>query len=105
MGGLAALGSVALGRKPVLAATDRSCKGKRSINNDRCPEDAQCTSNPDCFCATTVNEDKRCVDFTGEVCPTSDECDSGKDCRRGEVCIKVGGCCGRNRNLCVRRCG
>jgi hypothetical protein len=123
LGGLAALGTGALGRAPAGAKTDRSCKRKPAIDNQRCPpEDAmeegmgtggpetgipgQCTDNPACFCAITVAGDKRCVNLGGdEKCPNRDQCDSGEDCRRGEVCIKVGGCCGNRRfNLCVRRC-
>ncbi|MDQ3695224.1 MAG: hypothetical protein M3464_16575 [Chloroflexota bacterium] len=105
VGGLAALGVAALGREPAGAATDRACKGKPAISNNRCPENAQgCTNDPRCFCAITVAGDKRCVNLANEQCPEVDECDSGKDCRRGQVCIQVAGCCGRRRNLCVRRC-
>ena len=104
-GGLAALGGAALGSEPAGAATDTSCEGKPAADNERCAvAESRCTDDSNCFCAITVAGDKRCVALF-VPCPKRDECDSGKDCRRGEVCIKYGGCCGhRRRNLCVRRC-
>jgi hypothetical protein len=89
---------------PTVAASDPACQGERAINNRRCPNN-RCGGDPECACAETVNGDKRCVNIDNEVCPRRDQCDSERDCSLGEVCIKVGGCCGRpRRNLCVRLC-
>ncbi len=90
---------------PTIAASDPGCRGEPAINNRRCPEN-RCGGGPECACAETVNGDKRCVNLDEEVCPRRDQCDDGRDCPRGEVCIKVGACCGgrTRRNLCVRPC-
>jgi hypothetical protein len=88
-----------------VAVSDPACQGEPAINNRRCPEN-RCEGDPDCACAETVGGDKRCVNLANEECPGRDQCDSNRDCRQGEVCIKVGGCCERpRRNLCVRLCG
>ena len=90
---------------PTLAASDPGCRGEPAINNRRCPL-TSCGGRSNCFCATTVGGDKRCVNFRNAVCPTRDECDRNRDCASGEVCIEIGGCeCGRpRRNLCIRTC-
>ena len=96
-------GSVAIDEAE--AAVDRSCRGKAAIDNVRCPAIDCSPTNDRCECTKTVNGDKRCVDYTGTQCPERDECDRNRDCRRGEVCTLVGGCCeGRRRNLCVPLC-
>jgi hypothetical protein len=107
LAGAALLGAVLVpfSAAPVEAATDRVCRGKAAIDNDKCPAVDCSPTNPRCECTRTVNGDKRCVDFTDTQCPTRDECDRNRDCRRGEVCTKVGGCCGGSRrNLCVPLC-
>jgi hypothetical protein len=88
-----------------IAASDPGCRGEPAINNRRCPENT-CRGRFDCACAETVHGDKKCVELIFERCPQQDQCNDGRDCPRGEVCIKVGGCCGRpRRNLCVSPCG
>jgi hypothetical protein len=106
--GSALLGGGLLAMFPGVAGAQVSvqagCAGKPSVNNKKCPE-TNCGGNTSCFCATTVANVKTCVNFVNEVCPTRDECDRNRDCASGEVCIKIGGCCGRpRRNLCIRRC-
>jgi len=106
VGGLAALLAVG-GTAPITAASDATCQGEPAISNRTCPTKS-CSGNPFCRCAVTVKGDKTCVE-TGDLvpCPTRDECDRNRDCRKGEVCIKVGGCCldHPKRNLCIARCG
>ncbi len=104
---LAALfgGSVAIDEAE--AVTERRCRRKPAISNQRCPDRSICRETADqiCSCAETVEGDKRCVDITDEVCPTTDECDRSRDCPGNQYCIEVGACCeGRRRNLCVRPC-
>lgn len=75
------------------------------VSNRQCRPN-QCGGRVNCFCAETVNGTKRCVDLRNARCPERDECDRNRGCAQGEVCIKVGGCCGRpRRNLCVSPCG
>jgi hypothetical protein len=80
-----------------------------AISNRRCVINrcgpASCEASA-CFCVTTVEGDKRCIDGGSiEECPTSDECDSNRDCPGEQLCLKVGGCCGhRRRNLCGQPC-
>ena len=89
---------------PTVAASDPGCRGEPAINNRRCPENT-CGGNPDCLCVETVHGTKKCVNVRDEECPTRDECDRSRGCRRGEVCARVGGCCGHpRRNVCVRLC-
>ncbi len=81
------------------------CQGEAAINNRKCPNN-RCGRGHSCFCAQTVSGEKRCVNLKNAVCPNRDECDRDRDCPRGEVCIKVGGCCGRpRRNDCRPLCG
>lgn len=104
---LAALFGGSVATEEAEAATDQVCRNKPAISNKRCPGTAvDCSpTNSRCECTKTVNGDKRCVDYTGTVCPSRDECDRNRDCRRGEVCAQVGGCCGSpRRNLCVPLC-
>ena len=113
--GLAALGGAALGWEragaqgiadgftgPTLQVSDRSCRGERAFNNRVCPQN-RCGDNRFCVCGKTEGGDKRCVNVNRR-CPRQDECDGDRACARGEVCVKAGGCCGRNRNACVRLC-
>ena len=89
------------------AETDRKCRGKPAVSNRRCPEESICRQREDqvCNCAKTTEGDKRCVDFTGEECPETDECDRSSNCPGSQLCIEVGACCeGRRRNLCVHPC-
>jgi hypothetical protein len=91
--------------EPTIAASDPGCQGEPAINNRRCPEN-NCRGRFDCLCAETVHGDKKCVELIFERCPQQDQCDDGRDCPRGEICIKVGGCCDHpRRNLCVSPCG
>jgi hypothetical protein len=103
--GSALLGGGMLALFPGVAGAQQvGCAGRPSVNNTGCPE-TNCGGNRFCFCATTVANVKTCVNFRNEVCPTRDQCDRNRDCRSGEVCIQIGGCCGRpRRNLCIRRC-
>jgi hypothetical protein len=106
LAGAAVLGStglLALFPAPAGAVSDRACRGEPAINNRRCPTN-RCRGNPDCNCARTVNGDRRCVNVNAQ-CPTRDECDRNRDCRRGEVCVKVGGCCTNpDLNVCLSLC-
>lgn len=89
------------------AATDRQCRHRKAVSNERCPGEAQCKTIGDqlCCCARTAEGDIRFVDLRDEDCPTSDECDRSKDCPGHQICIQVAACCeGSRRNLCVRRC-
>ena len=89
---------------PATAASDPGCQGEAAINDRRCPENT-CRGRVDCACAETTGGDKRCVAVGLERCPNRDQCDVDRDCPRGEICVKVGGCCGPWRNLCVFQCG
>ena len=115
--GLTAIGAAALGWQdatarrlgveftgPTPADTDPTCKGKPAIN-DRACRAAGCTRDHDCGCATTVNGQKRCVNLGTARCPLRDQCDRNKHCARGRVCVRVGGCCGRDRYACLLLCG
>ena len=89
---------------PTIAATDQSCAGKKAFNNKRCRA-ARCSGGNNCFCGSTVNGDKRCVNAGAVTCPARDQCDSDAQCSRNEVCLKVAGCCGsRKKNLCAPLC-
>jgi hypothetical protein len=89
---------------PTLAASDPGCRGEPAINNRRCPAN-NCGGDRRCFCNETVSGEKRCVNVRDARCPNRDQCDRDRDCGRGEVCVKVGGCCGnRRRNACVPLC-
>ena len=85
-------------------SAQQTCAGRPAINNKKCPS-TNCGGNQNCFCATTVSGQKRCVNLRNAVCPTRDECDSNRDCPSGNVCLKVGGCCGNpGRNDCRPLC-
>jgi hypothetical protein len=85
-------------------SVEQTCAGGTALNNRRCRA-SNCGGNSNCFCALTVSGTKACVNIRNVNCPTVDECDSNPDCARGEVCIKVGGCCsGSRRNACAPRC-
>ena len=90
---------------PITQASDPRCKGERALNNVICTANT-CARNPDCFCAETVNGEKKCVKIREtQRCPRRDQCDRNRDCGEGEACVKVGGCCGRSeRNLCLPLC-
>ena len=89
---------------PAVAGAEGQCEGEPAINNRRCPENT-CGACPECQCAVTVSGRKRCLDFSNEMCPATDECDSNRDCPGEEVCVKVAGCCGGSRkNICVPPC-
>ena len=90
---------------PTIQASDPGCQGEPAIDNRRCPGNT-CWGRSDCLCTTTVDGDKKCVELLFESCPNRDQCDSNRDCPQGELCVKVGGCCGnRRRNLCAFPCG
>ena len=103
--GSALLGGGLLAMFPEAAdAQQRECANKSAINNKKCPK-TKCGLNNNCRCATTVRNVKTCVTFRNRACPTRNECNRTSDCRRGEVCVKVGGCCGhKNRHLCAPKC-
>jgi hypothetical protein len=83
---------------------DRQCTNKPSINNSRCPK-SRCGLNRNCRCATTVRDVRTCVTFKNRSCPRRNECNRTRDCRREEVCVVVGGCCGhKGRHLCAPKC-
>jgi hypothetical protein len=85
-------------------AQQRECSNRSAINNNRCPN-SRCGLNNNCRCATTVRGVKMCVTFRNRSCPRRNECNSTRACRRGEVCVKVGGCCGHpSRHLCAPKC-
>ena len=110
VGGLAALGWRGVSAQPDPEDTDPSCQGKRAINNNRCPRGnrTQCTNNPNCFCVETVRGNKRCVRIRNYPpnCPDRDQCDTNRQCGAGQICARVGGCCGgRKRNRCLELCG
>ena len=117
--GLAAVGAVAVGQGragaqavldgltgggPEIQVTDPTCRGKRAINNLICPE-SRCTRQSGCLCAENARGEKKCVNLRGVRCPTRDQCERNRDCGRGEICIKTGGCCPGRRNACVPACG
>lgn len=86
-------------------ASDGKCRGKVAANNQRCSADT-CSGNGFCLCFETTEGDKRCVNRIGIPCPTANECHKSKQCRRGEVCVKRGGCCGHpKRHSCMPLCG
>jgi hypothetical protein len=104
---LAALFGSSVATGEAEAATDRRCRGKPKISNRRCPKESGCRGREDqfCNCALTREGDKRCIDFTNQGCPTTDECDRSGDCPGSQLCIEVGGCCGNPRlNVCARPC-
>jgi hypothetical protein len=86
-------------------ATDPVCEGRSAINNRNCVNQAfQCTRDRRCFCAKTVNDNKRCVRARNFSCPRRDECDRNRDCPANNVCVRVGGCCRGGRQKCLRLC-
>jgi hypothetical protein len=111
------LGSAALGWRnaaarrelaftgPVIEGTDPSCRGKPAIGHKRCPI-GQCSRDPDCLCARTVNGQQRCVFLpTRTQCPGRDECRRNKDCPPLAVCIRIGACCAGASHFCRPLCG
>ena len=88
---------------PSIERTDAICKGKPAMSNQLCPFTA-CGTGTDCECVVSVNGDKKCVVTGGVDCPSEDECDRNRDCAAGEVCSRVGGCCGGRKNQCLSRC-
>ena len=73
-------------------AQEAQCRDRAAINNN-------------CRCATTVRNVKTCVTFRNRSCPRRNECNSTRNCRRGEQCVLVGGCCGhKKRHLCAPKC-
>ena len=84
--------------------TDAGCHDNRAISNTSCVTIGCVKSG--CVCAVSAKGDKKCVNFGGSVvCPTVDECNRNRDCATGEVCVKVGGCCGGQKfNQCVPHC-
>jgi hypothetical protein len=103
--GSALLGGGLLALLPDAAdAQQQQCANKKAINNRNCPR-STCGLNNRCRCATTVRDIKTCVNFRNASCPTRNQCNSTRDCARGRVCVKVGGCCGhKNRHLCAPKC-
>ena len=103
--GSALLGGGLLALFPGAASAQQGgCAGRPAINNRECPR-SRCGLSRRCRCATTVRGVKTCVDFGPKVCPKRDECDSTRECPRGQVCVKVGGCCGHpGRNTCAKKC-
>ena len=103
--GSALLGGGLLAIFPEAAgAQEAQCRDRAAINNNRCPR-SRCGLNNNCRCATTVRNVKMCVTFRNASCPRRNECNSTRNCRRGEVCVVVGGCCGhKKRHLCAPKC-
>ncbi|MBA3414469.1 MAG: hypothetical protein H0U10_04495, partial [Chloroflexia bacterium] len=59
-----------------------------------------------CGCVNDVGGKKRCVNFLFARCPGRNECRTNRECRRGDVCVQFGACCGNPRlNICVPECG
>ncbi len=115
LSGAALLGSLGLLSLFPAAATaevsvQAACTGRAAVNNRVCPrmENTRCRPNllgRLCACFKTVSGATRCVDVTdGLDCPTTDECDSNRDCPGDELCVKIGGCCGSRKNVCARPC-
>ena len=77
------------------------------ITDRVCPSN-RCNTAGTCLCVETVRGTNRCVDatFPRSWCPEQDQCDRNRDCHRGQICIKTGGCCpGSSRNnVCARPC-
>jgi hypothetical protein len=103
--GSALLGGGLLALFPGAAdAQQQECANKPAVNNRRCPR-SRCGLSNNCRCATTVRNVKTCVNFRTGACPTRNQCNSTRDCRRGKVCVVVGGCCGHpRRHLCASKC-
>ena len=82
-----------------------NCQGKPAANNRRCVQNP-CAGGGNCFCWETITGDNSCVNIGNLRCPKRDECDRNRECGGGEVCIKIGGCCGHpERNACAPLCG
>ncbi len=104
--GVAGAQSIFYGRTVTAGAVNQGgcAEDEPRISNAACRENP-CGDNQNCFCAETVSGNNRCVNLRNARCPRRDECDNNEDCPRGEVCIKVGGCCGnRRRNDCRPVC-
>jgi hypothetical protein len=99
------------------AATDQVCRNQAVNNNKQCPAspaDSCSATNIHCECWQTVNDDIRCINTAGLVCPSTDECDRNAECGAGQVCVKTGGCCCpegipqrrrcKRRHICVPLC-
>ena len=80
------------------------CKGKTPICTSTPGTTENCKGNSQCFCARTVEGRKKCVDITLLACPSTNECDSSRDCSADEFCLVLSACCGNTNNACVRRC-
>jgi hypothetical protein len=80
------------------------CQGEAAINNGRCPFNI-CGRKHRCVCATTTGGNKRCVSLRNEDCPRVSQCSSSAQCPGNQYCVRVGGCCGRGINACLKPCG
>jgi hypothetical protein len=82
------------------------CAGKAVIDNTTCDGDNRCTPTFGCRCArTAAGGAVRCVQTFGEICPTTDECDTDANCPENNVCVQLGGCCeGTTNNACMSLC-
>jgi hypothetical protein len=112
LGGAALLGSMGLfSWFPAAAEAQGVCEGRSFVNDRRCPSIERTRCRPNladrlCSCFKTVIGQIRCIDVTGGLdCPTTDECDSNRNCPGEELCVKIGGCCeGSRRNVCASPC-
>ena len=103
LGGVAAL--LGTGPKGVAAASDPQCPADQPfISNQSCSA-LSCGNCGAGTCSQAVNGSRKCLDRSNFACPTRDECDRNRDCPEGQVCAKVGACCGRSRrNVCLPKC-
>jgi hypothetical protein len=91
------------------AEAEGRCSNRPALNNRRCTEEAIChaTETQLCACARTVSGNRRCIDISGgfEGLCSAEQCERNRDCAEGEVCVRLGACCGvEGLQVCARPC-
>ena len=94
--------------QPSTDANDVICENEPLLCNREGRPAGNCGR--DCRCARATNGDRKCVDVSGATCENRRRCNRERDCRRGEVCVKVRNCTdeacqeGRQRGRCFDKC-
>ena len=87
------------------AEAQETCRNRPALSNRRCTAEAICHELPLCACARTVRGNKRCIDLASRDFCAAEPCERNRDCPEGEICVKLGACCGvEERQVCARRC-
>jgi hypothetical protein len=99
--GAALLGALLVPFSPAPAEAANPCEGKHPL----CSRDPQrCKGKDNCVCAKIRGDGKKCVNIKGRHCPRRSQCNRTSDCRGGQVCVDVSGCCGKGVGDCLDPC-